>query len=356
MHPRLIAIRLLLTCCAASPTLCAQNQSPAAPAAVDDNGQLRALYRKAQAAFEAEDFERARGLFLQAWEIQPSADIALGLGQSELELKRYRDCAEHLDYAIRKIPPFVGDNVVEMAKKALARAKSQVAVLRATTNREGADIRLDGRVVGKSPLPAVLFIEPGQHEIAATIGTNGIARPVSVDAGQEYSIDLPIVAQGGIGTSSWANPIHRSTIIQSAAPSSSPPRAQNSERSPVPVIIGGAAIVAGLTTALVFRLDSDSQFNQANTLRQKLSQSGCSGATAPLQDCAALLSATQSGDRSRNWSTAGLTLAGVALAGTLAYWYWPRSESTPAAQSSNRWMLRAVAGGNFSGVSLAGEY
>jgi hypothetical protein len=347
---------LLITCCAVSLTLWAQNQSPAAPTTVNDNDQLRALYRKAQAAFEAEDFERARGLFLQAWQIQPSADIALGLGQSELELKRYRDCAEHLEYAIRKIPPFVGDNVVETAKKALARAKSQVAVLRATTNREGAEIRLDGRVVGKSPLPAVLFIEPGQHEIAAAIGTNGIARPVSVDAGQEYSIDLPIVAQSSIRTSSWANRAHRSSTIQPAGPSGSPPKAQNSERSPLPVIIGGAAIAAGLTTALVFRLDSDSQFNQANTMRQKLSQTGCSGATAPLQDCAALMGATQSGDRSRNWSTAGFTLAGVALAGTLAYWYWPRSESTPAAQSSKKWMLRAVSGANFSGVSLAGEY
>ena len=344
---------LLILVSAAPRIVRAQPPEPLPPSSVNDSAHLRALYKKAQAAFEASDFEQARGLFLQAWAIQPSAEIALGLGQSELELKRNRDCAEHLDYAIRNMSPTVSESVVALAKKALAEVTTQLSVIRVTTNRDGAEIRVDGKTVGKAPLSAPLFLEPGNHEIAAHFGSSGITRPVSVQAGQETSISLPVITQTNRGASPWATGAPRATTYQTAA---SPPTSYNPQRSIVPVIIGGAVFLAGITTAVVFRMDSNSQFSDADNLRAKLVGSGCQGTKAAADDCAALMTASQNGDRSRNWSTAGFAVATGALLSTIAYWYWPSSGTKSMPQGASRIRLNAGFTQQASGIILSGDY
>ena len=137
---RHLATGLLLLYGSATGVAKAEPPEPSSPAGVEENSHVRALCKQAEAAFEFSNFEQARGLFLQAWAIQPSPAIALALGQVELELKRYRDCAEHLEFAIRNIGPTTSESVLEKAKKALNESKARLVVLRVTTNREGAEI------------------------------------------------------------------------------------------------------------------------------------------------------------------------------------------------------------------------
>lgn len=354
MRHLLLVTGLLLVCGAASRIAGAEPTEAVSPSDVSDSAYVRGLYKKAQAAFESSDYQQARGLLLKAWAIQPSPEIALSLGQAELELKRYRDCAEHLDYAIRNIAPTASQSVLEMAKKALAESKTQLAVIRVTTNREGADIRVNGKLVGQAPLGSPLFLEPGTHEIAAHFGNSGITRPVSVEAGQESSLSLPIVAQPNRNDSPWASGAPRATPFQPAAGPIAPDHPQ--QRSFVPLIIGGATVLLGLTTAIVFRIDSDSEFNNANALRARLAQSGCQGAAAAADDCAALMTASQNGDHSRNLSTVGLAIATGALLGTVAYWYWPKPGANSTAQTSDWLKLSAGFAGQSSGILLSGEY
>ena len=353
MRPLTLVTALLLVGIAAPRSAQGEQPEPSTASSVNDSAYLRALYKKAQAAFEANDYEQARGLFLQAWAIQPSAEIALGLGQVELELKRYRDCAEHLDYALRNLSPTVNESVLGMAKKALAESTAQLAVIRVTTNREGADISVDGKTVGKAPLAAPLFLEPGNHEIAAHVGNSGIARPVSLQAGQESSITLPLATQTNRNGSPWANGAPRATPGQ---PAPHPQQAEHPQRSIVPLIIGGATFLAGVTTAVLFRMDSDSQFSEADELRAKLAGSSCQGTQAVADNCSALMTASQNGDRSRNWSTAGLVVATGALLGTIAYWYWPNSGTNSTAQGANRIKLSAGFSHQASGIILSGDY
>ncbi len=353
MRPLSVVTALLVVGIAAPRIAQGEQPEPLPASSVNDSAYLRALYKKAQAAFEANDYEQARGLFLQAWAIQPSAEIALGLGQVELELKRYRDCAEHLDYAIRNIPPTVNESVLGKAKKALAESTAQLAVIRVTTNREGADISVDGKTVGKAPLAAPLFLEPGNHEIAAHFGNSGITRPVSLQAGQESSITLPLATQTNRSASPWSSGAPRANPGQ---PAPHPPQTEHPQRSIVPLIIGGATFLAGVTTAIMFRMDSNSQFSNADELRAKLAGSGCQGAKAASDDCAALMTTSQNGDRSRNWSTAGLLVATGALLGTVAYWYWPTSGTNSTAQGANRIKLSAGFANQASGIVLSGDY
>src|SRR4029078_1788111 len=70
-----------------------------------DRAHARELLQQGIAAIESGSFESARQTLLEAWKLQRSYDVAGALGQAELELKRNRDAAEHLDYSIRDFPP-----------------------------------------------------------------------------------------------------------------------------------------------------------------------------------------------------------------------------------------------------------
>jgi tetratricopeptide (TPR) repeat protein len=352
MRPLVIACSALLIGFLQSPRASAQDAVPST--SLDQ--QLRAIGLHAQQAYEAKDFERARSLWLRAFALQPSADVALSLGRLDLELKRYRDSAEHLDVALRTLPDTTSEDTRALAKKALAEAKAQIAVVHATTNRAGADIRIDGKSAGRAPLVTSLYLEPGAHEISAHVESNSIKRPVVVEPGKEYQLSLPLLApsrslvsnrERAIATSQ-RDPTARSAPVAAPTTESSP--------SPAPLIIGGAVFVAGLASAVVFRLNSDAQYDKADQLHAKRATLGCENAQATSDECTALRAAAESGDRSRNWSTIGFGVAGAALVGTLTYWYWPwRGEKTPQTARAHLRFTPNLSE-HVSGLVLSGEY
>jgi len=349
----IIACSALLIGTLQSPRAAAED---ARPSAVSIEQQVRTIDHNAQDALRAKDFERARSLWLKALSLQPSAGVALSLGRLDLELKRYRDSAEHLDFALRTLSDTASEDTRTLAKKALAEAKAQIAVVHATSNRPGADIRIDGKSVGKAPLATSLYLEPGTHDISAHFESNSITRPVVVEAGKEYQLSLPLMVPSRTLAS---NREHASAPKQRVQPPSTAVTAAptlESSRNPMPLIVGGAVFVAGLASAVVFRLNSDAQYDKADRLHTSRATIGCKDAQSTTDECAALLAATESGDRSRNWSTAGFAVAGAALVSTLTYWYWPwRSEKPPQSASAHlRFTPNLSEHG--SGLLLSGDY
>jgi hypothetical protein len=324
------------------------DDGPGHPLSLEE--QAQDLEHKAQEAQSAKDVERARALRLQAFSLQANANTALELGRTELELKRYRDSAEHLDYALRMLPQNTSEKTRTLAKKALAEAKAQIAVVQATTNRSGAEIRVDGKNIGRAPLPSSIYLEPGSHEISAHFESNSITRPVVVLGGQEYQLTLPLVSRQATSSHRRLAP---AALREQPAP---PPVAAPAEtsRSPVPLLIGGTVFVAGLASGILFRLDSNSKYQTADELRARRTTTGCVGEQSLSDDCTALRAAAESADRSRNWSTVGFAAAGTALVGTLAYWYWPLRSNNP--KQAARLQLTPLVSGSSSGLLLRAEY
>ncbi len=355
MRNVIVACGVVLVGVFASPSVFAQDSARAMVLPSKDE-EAHQFHVQAQAAFEANDFEQARGLFLQAWSIKQSPEIALGLGQTEAELKRYRDCAEHLDIALRALPATASESVRTLAKQAFAEAKAQVAMVQATTNRPGAEIRVDGRAVGKAPLLGPLYLDAGTHDISAHLESNSITRPVTVFAGQEYALNLPLISQNRNLEPKHDPIIPLSENYSSQAVAVDATPSQTSARSPVPLLVGGSMVAAGLATAIVFRLNADSQFNNAQALQTQLARRGCMGAAAQSDACAALDAAAESGDRSRNISTVGLVVAGAALAGTLAYWFWPSHGEKATSPTTSRIHIGAGLSDHGSGLVMSGDY
>src|SRR5690349_8781493 len=78
-------------------------QAQPAPAAPDGTAMTpdEVLYREGNAFAAREQWVEAEAKFRAAWKLNPTYDITANLGQTELRLQKYRDAAEHLEFALR---------------------------------------------------------------------------------------------------------------------------------------------------------------------------------------------------------------------------------------------------------------
>jgi hypothetical protein len=303
---------LSLLCLLSAPLHAAPDTPPGAPAPTDteataDYARARALYRKASAAFETGHYTDARELLLRAWALRRSYDVAASLGDTELKLALFADAAEHLAFSLRTFPPLENEQALANVRQQLELARIEVAELRISVDEPGAEVRVDGRAVGTSPLADAVFVTPGSHTVDARKGGATATRTVMGEASKSSTLALELTA----------------------TPQPSFPRDELGPRSVVPLIVGGAVVVAGLTAGVAFRLSADADDNHANGLRDRLGPGGCIGSAGASADCGALRHDVDASGRFQALSTTGFVIAGVGLAVTPIWWLLsPRTKRT----------------------------
>ncbi|WP_437305076.1 hypothetical protein [Sorangium sp. So ce388] len=163
------------------------------------------LYREGNQFYDEARFVEAEARYQAAWDLQQSFDVAGNLGNVELEVGQPRDAAEHLQYALDIFPLGERAEKKSFLEKRLAEAKSQVGTLRISVNVDDAEVLIDGKLIGRSPLDAQVFVDPGKRTIEArragarTSTSLLVARgsdqriALSLDTGQ----NIPLVVAGG---------------------------------------------------------------------------------------------------------------------------------------------------------------
>ena len=334
----------------------------------DSTARVRDLFRKGVASFKAKKYEEARTALLEAWAIRPTSDVAAMLGQTEIHLGKSRDAAEHLDYCLRNVAAAESDQFLENVRKGFQKAKSQVGTLHVSVDREGAEIRLDGRAVGTSPLKQSLYVDPGEHVVEASLNGATGSDPVNAEAGKEFSAEITLGSSKPsltTGPPIQSNPTNTATTSANTTVTPSALGASNispaSFASPeelhpsiAPVVVGGAVFVVGLATGIGFRIASNSKYDDAKALSNKNGQYGCFNVVS--NDCTAQRSAWESKDRDRNISTTGLIIAGVALVSVPIYWYWPRSRAGASSRAVSLFQIRSKVDAHEAGLWISGIF
>ncbi|MFZ5892539.1 MAG: hypothetical protein ACOY0T_15880 [Myxococcota bacterium] len=280
-----------------------------------DANEVRELIAQANRAMNENQFESARALFLKAWSLRRSYDVAAGLGQAELELGRFRDAAEHLDYCLREFPPTENRDLEKEIRAGFERAKGHVAVLSLTVDRTGADVLVDGVRVGVTPLPSVLFLDPGPHAIEARLNGSTAAQPVHMELGKEYSLALRL-------------------HDESSGSSSAPQRSSSSSvaRPWIPITLGAIAL-AGAGTWAGFLIASNNDKEDVDRYRDQLGRNGCTQSAVAAETCASAQDAYDRQRRNGTISQVGLGVALLAGAGTAAYLLFAPSKREAEASS-----------------------
>lgn len=291
----------------AAPTASASASATAAPAPADGP---EAWFAEGAAAHKAGRFAEAEALFLKAWAVKKTWDVAANLGLAQVNLGKHVEAAEHLAYALQWFPASELAATKEVLERRLKSAREEIGALTVTVNVDGAEVRVNGEVKGTSPLQAELFVAPGDVTIEASkSGYEPVRRKLTVAKG--------------------ANETPALTLAPTAP----------KDRNKLPAyVIGGAGIAALIAGGVLIGVaESTKSGLSAEAPRGPDGKPVCwttpkpGGATAECDAFRAKIGTVNTeGD-----AGIGLLIGGGALLGVAAaYWLWPSGGGSKDVQGS----------------------
>lgn len=311
------------TAAAPAPTNDPKAASAAATPTTDADKELARLLDDAKKSFKAGQYEKAREFYAAAYKQKADYGTLLLLAQAEAKANKYRDAAEHLEIYLREAKSAPADDRAT-ADKLFVEVTSKLATWYVKVSVDGADVYLDGKLVGKSPLPAPLFVEPNTHEIEAK------------KEGFLPEKDMLVAAP---------NTESETTLGMKPAPVEVKPKEEPKEKpivAPPPPpspkwrtygIIGGGALTAlGLGLGVGLTVSAGTKGDEADAQLAELRRTTpntfgvCGGNQFPLNQagCTKLTDTLSSQDARANGAVAGFVIAGVGAVGTVGLIMLPK--------------------------------
>jgi hypothetical protein len=313
---------LALTGAAALPAAAQPTAVPRTQAlSPEQRQQADEFFRNGSRLYTQQKWAEAEAAFLAAWALNPTYDVAANLGHTEYQLGKYRDASEHLAFALHSWPIVGKRDPRELVQKRLAEARKQVGAVTIRVSRPGADVFVDGKQVGRSPIEQEVFVEPGGRTIEAKLaGFEDARQRIEASKGGEFSVTLALGASGGQG----AGPGETATATpRGAAPPGLPPPPPSpvatGPRKEV-LIAGGVTAGAALIAGVVFAAMSSSKAADADERMTKLRQlNDPDPCRLHAGDCDAIEASRGAHDMLANGALVGFVGAGMLAASTVAY-------------------------------------
>lgn len=310
-HRRWLAAGLLLSSLVTGAPALAQGKGAPADAA-------SGFYEEGVKAAQAGEWETARAALVKAFALKPDARRAANLGLVELAAGKPRDAAEHLSFFLREAPD-VSARDRQTTEDLLAKAKSKIGTVTVSVNVDQAEVLVDGRTVGASPLAGPVFIEPGSRKIEVRrAGFAPASQGVEVAAGSAPVVELKLT------------PALQSALVpaRTPGPALELPRATDPPRWRTWGLVGGLGLAAaGAAVGTGFTLAANAENSAAEQERKRLADGTLPGhKICPDQGdspgCGPLSDLLQARDTHRSVATAAFAMGGVGAAGALFSVLW----------------------------------
>jgi hypothetical protein len=331
-------------------------------ASADDTQQADEHFHKGKELMASGHVKEAREEYLTAFRLRKSYDVAGNLGNAELTLGFPRDAAEHLLFALHHYAASGTTAAqLETAKQRFADAERQVGRVKVSVSMNGADVLVDGTVVGRAPLDEDVFVEPGERMIEARLsGYESAKQTIKIGKGTAQLVTLKLtVADPPPVPSASAVPL--ASASASAAPP--PPASSTTPILPVPsrgpnpafIVASGVLAVGGLAAGIGFTVAANGKSDDAAAIVAKASgHSACLGTLAPTAsaDCKTLRATVAQQSTMRNAAFVGFAAGGVfaLVAAGLGVW----KLKTPA--TTGVLHVSPVVGAREGGVLLGGAW
>ncbi len=237
--------------------------------------------------------------FDAAWAQQPDADLAVLIAACDVKAKRWPEAAEHLAYALRiKRDPEVRRGL----EPTFVDVRARVGAVKVKVNIEGADVFVQDRYAGTSPLAGEVYVAPGEARISAKKpGFGEVQKEVSVPASGTAEVALTLTDEAVSGRGSGL-PARRS-------------------RTPAYVLGGLTLVTAGIGAALVAA--GASKGSAADGLLGELQSGYGTSAPCPTNVGCSTLSDLRSGhDSLVNAGIGFFGVSGALLVTTVIYGLW----------------------------------
>ncbi len=143
-------------------------------------------YVKRKKPDQAKDqYERALAAYIKARELVPNPKIFFPIATAEEKLEKWVDAATHYRLFLGQAGE-IDAKLRADAEKRLENVKLNVGVLALAISPEGAQVSIEGNVVGTSPLAEPLFLAPGEYLLTITAdGYKPTEQKLTIEAGSE---------------------------------------------------------------------------------------------------------------------------------------------------------------------------
>jgi hypothetical protein len=159
--------------------------------------KAQALLREGAQLYQDHAFAEALEKFDQAYAVFPSPKLLYNIGQASRELGRPADAVDAFEKFLAQAPDASPELIAE-AKQSVAELSPKLGKLFINCNVSGAEISVDGKNMGKTPLVDSIRVSPGNHQVTATHPTAmPVVQTVLVAAGamQTLAIRLRSLAE-----------------------------------------------------------------------------------------------------------------------------------------------------------------
>jgi tetratricopeptide (TPR) repeat protein len=171
--------------------------SPTSPTqSADDSTQAKsraqALLKEGTAAYGRGDYATALDKFTAAYEIFPSPKLWFNIGQANRDLGRPVEAVAAFDRFLRDAGDAPPETVAE-ARRSAAELKTKLGQIKITCAIDGADVTVDGKPIGSTPLGEMVWTTPGRHQVAVQrAGFSPAIEDVVVATGQAAAVDFKL--------------------------------------------------------------------------------------------------------------------------------------------------------------------
>ncbi len=314
----------------------ARADEPASFIASDRAASDRAdeLAKQALTLAKAGRWNESEPVMREAWNLKRSHDIAGNLGIIEAHLEQWPSAAEHLKYAYKTFPGNGKPEQKKLLELTIATVLPHVVAVKVGVNVEKAEVFVDGRSVGLTPLAEAVFVEPGRRSIAAK-------RQGYLDALQE--VDAP---RGGN--------VEVSLALR--------PEAPPSWRPPLGVVIATAVLGAGgIAVGGGLAAEANSSAAAAATQRRALGSAAnaCAGASTGTiaSNCTALHNDGAKQTSLSNGAVGAFVAGGVLAVVGVGLGVWRvTGRADPGRRSGLRLQVTPAAGAHDGGVMVVGRW
>jgi hypothetical protein len=136
-----------------------------APAEKETRTQAQALLNQGTELYAHGDYAAALEKFKSAYEVFPSPKLWFNIGQANRDLGRPVDALEAFQHFLADAPDAPAETIAE-ARRSAAELRSKLGRLEITSATSDAEVTVDGKLVGATPLVDPVWTTPGSHQVA----------------------------------------------------------------------------------------------------------------------------------------------------------------------------------------------
>jgi len=164
-------------------------------AGADATAAAREHFQKGLAAYADERFAEAADEFDQAYKLSPAFKLLYNIGQVDVALGRSVEAVDAFDRYLKQGAAAIPEKRRREVAAEIDKQLERIGTISIRTFPDGAEIRIDGGLRGRTPLPKPARLNAGRHTIEAVLsGYTAQSREIDVAGKGDNAVEMTLKA------------------------------------------------------------------------------------------------------------------------------------------------------------------